>query len=513
MNENKTLNNFTVTEEVIVKILGSLDVSKSCGPDNLPAVVLSNCAKELTKSIFELFRSFRGLGTYPSAWKMGAISPIFKKKGSKAVVVNYRPVTLLCFVSKVLEKILYGSIVNFFKGLISDSHYGFRERGSVILQMITYLDEIYKFCSENNRENGSFLFDFSKVFDQIDQGILLRKINCIGVGGKLFKILKCYLSDRLQYVKIGNLKSKHSPVTSGVPQGSILGPLLFLIFVNDLPETVFNSKVFFADDLNLSYNENLGNGHEIKQDLYSILRWSYENNISFNSSKCQYIKFNIKSRLSPVMCQCSLEQSRIVKDLGITMNDSLTWKEPVEFQTRKGKKVFHQIKRNTSNLQTVTAKLNLYKSTLIPILIYGSSCYMPSKFVMRHLEKSQEKVSKWILPNLNCCKRLRSLNLLPLNYYIVLTDLLLPSKLVNNYYAFNISEHINIVQTRSNFWFVLHEIEKDFQRSNFFYRTTYRANIIDLNVKFFQPVGLKNQILNLMLKYFNIVSASKIRVL
>ena len=166
---------------------------------------------------------------------------------------------------------------------------------------------------------------------------------------------------------------------------------------------------------------------------------------------CQYINFNIKSRLSPVLGQWSLEQSRTVEDLGITMNDSLTWKEHVELRTRNANKYFHQIKRNTSYLLTVTAKLNLYKSTIIPILIYGSNCYMPSKSDMRLLEKSQEKVSKWILPNLDYCERLRSLNLLPLNYYIVLTDLLLLSKLVKNYYAFNISEHINIVQRRSSF--------------------------------------------------------------
>ena len=174
--------------------------------------------------------------------------------------------------------------------------------------MITYLDKIYKFCSENNRENSSFLFDFSKAFDQMDHGLLVRKINCNGIGGKVFKNLKSYMNDRLKYVKSGNPKSKHSPVTSGVPQGSIPGPFLFLIFINDLPETVFNSKVFlFADDLKLSYNEPRGNAHGIKQDLDSILRWSYENNISFNLSKCQYIFFNIKSRFSPVLDQWSLE--------------------------------------------------------------------------------------------------------------------------------------------------------------------------------------------------------------
>ena len=215
------------------------------------------------------------------------------------------------------------------------------------------------------------------------------------------------------------------------------------------------------------------------------MRWSYENIISFNLSKRQYINFNIKSRLIPVLGQWSLEQSRSVEDLGITMNDSLTWKEHVELRTRKANKLFHQIKRNTSNLLTVTAKLNLYKGTLIPISIYGSNCYMPSKFDMRLLEKSQKRVSKWIPPSLNYCERLRSLNLLPLNYYIVLTDLLLLSKLVNNYYAFNISEHIYIVQRRSSFWFVLPEIEKEIQLSNFFYRTTYRAKIIDSIVNFF----------------------------
>ena len=189
-----------------------------------------------------------------------------------------------------------------------------------------------------------------------------------------------------------------------------------------------------------------------------------------------------------------------MEDLGITTSDSLTWKEHVESRTPKANKFFLQINRNTSYLLAVTAKLNLHKSTLIPILIYESNCSMPSEYDKRIVEK----VSKWILPNLIYSERLRSLNLLPRNYYIVPTDLLLLSKLANNYYAFNISEHIDIVQRRSSFRFVVPEIKKDFHRSNFLYRTTNRANIIDSCVKFFKPVGLKNRILKLMWKYFNI---------
>ena len=167
------------------------------------------------------------------------------------------------------------------------------------------------------------------------------------------------------------------------------------------------------------------------------------------------------------------------------MNNSLTWKELVELRTPKANKFFHQFKRNTSYLLTVTAKLN----KLIPVLTYGSNFYMPSKFDMRLLEKFREKYLKRTLQNLIYCKWIRSPNLLPLKYYIVLTDHLLLSKFVKNYYAYNISEHINIVQRRSSLRFVLPEIKK-VQRSNFFYWTTYRANIIESNFKFLQPVGL-----------------------
>ena len=172
--------------------------------------------------------------------------------------------------------------------------------------------------------------------------------------------------------------------------------------------------------------------------------------------------------------QWSLATSRTMEDLRKIMNDSLSWKEHIELRTLKANNFFHQIKRNTSYLLTDTAKLNLYKSTLILIIFFGSNCYMASKSDTRLLEKSQYKVLEWILPNLNFCERLRCLNLFPLSCYIVLTDLLVLLKLVKYFYAFSISEHINFARRRSSIRFVLPGI-KIIQRSSFFYRTTYRA--------------------------------------
>ena len=235
----------------------------------------------------------------PKEWKIHQIVPVFKS-GDKSLVQNYRPISLLCNISKILEHIINNKIILFVSSSISHCQFGFLRGRSTIQQLLLFLNHICNSISEGHQHDVIYM-DFRKAFDSVSHNDLLTKLWSFGITGRLWQWFRCYLLNRQQCVKINNTLSNLLPVLSGVPQGSILGPVLFLIYVNDLPQCIEFSTVFlFADDAKCHRDINGPDDcQSLQWDLDRLYEWSTSNYLYFNVSKCLQLSFNSSLTVLP----------------------------------------------------------------------------------------------------------------------------------------------------------------------------------------------------------------------
>ena len=389
----------TVTDEGVRKLLQKSNPRKASGPDMVPARLLKECSEELSPILTIIFNKSLQTGTVPDDWKTANVSAIFKK-GQRYDPANYRPVSLTCLCCKILEHVIVSNVLKHLDcyKILTDCQHGFRARRSCETQLVTLCHDLSS-SLDKGIQTDMLVLDFSKAFDRVPHQRLLRKLKHFGVRGNIHSWIASFLSGRTQSVVVEGSSSDRVPVDSGEPQGSVLGPMLFLLFINDLPDKIASNSRLFADDC-IVYRQiqGISDCEALQEDLNMLAEWETKWGMAFHPQKCSVLSVTRSRNPTRFNYQLKghiLELQDSTKYLGVDLQSSLSWKNHIDRISKKANSMLGFLRRNLRSCKEDT-KANAYFTMVRSNLEYCSSVWNPHhKDQVHKVEMVQRRAARF----------------------------------------------------------------------------------------------------------------------
>ena len=490
-----------ITEEYVFDQLCSLSNNKATGTDDISSKLLKLSAKEIVAPLTYLINLSLSSGTFPKSWKNARICPIYKG-GKNSEPCNYRPISILPILSKIVERAVFDQMYPHLNSnnMLHENQSGFRpcfSTSSALLNVTEdWLNAIDKGCYV-----GIVMLDLKKAFDTVNHNILINKLHAYGMASNVIKWFSNYLNDRRHMTYVNGVKSNEQNATCGIPQGSILGPLLFIMYVNDLPNCVSNSQVsMYADDTGLYYiSRNIKDiVSKINEDLENVSNWLTRNKLSLNVKKTEFMIIGTSQRLAKIVdsdINIKIKNERIkrvksCKHLGVIIDETLSWGKHVDHVTKKVAPGLYYLRKSSSILPQKMQVL-LYNAIIIPHLSYCNIIWgRCNKTLQNKCQVLQNRAAK-IITSVNMysssSQALQDLNWDNLNVKLTHNEAITMYKIVNNlapqYLCNKFKRKEENYNMRVSNTLCIDKPNTEYKRRSFTYRGAKLWNSLEENIK------------------------------